>query len=70
MHCLPEFAQTHAHQVADATQPSHPLLPPSLPALSLSQHQGLFLRVVLPFPKAALIPMSKPREAGQVSLFS
>ena len=28
--------------VGDAFQPSHPLLPPSPPALSLSQHQGLF----------------------------
>ena len=41
LYCLPEFAQTHVHWVNDAIQPSH-LLPPSLPALSLSQHQGLF----------------------------
>ena len=40
-HQLPEFAQTHVHLVSDAIQPSHPLLSPS-PALSLSQHQGLF----------------------------
>ena len=39
---LPEFAQTHVHWVSDAIQPSHPLLSPSLPALNLSQHQGLF----------------------------
>ena len=32
----------HVHQVSDAIQPSHHLLPPSSPALSLSQHQGLF----------------------------
>ena len=38
----PEFAQTHVHRVGDATQPSHPLSPPSPPALYLSQHQGLF----------------------------
>ena len=37
-HQLPEFTQTHVHQVGDAIQPSHPLLPPfsswpqSLPA--------------------------------------
>ena len=37
-----EFIQTHAHQVSDATQPSHPLSSPSPPALSHSQHQGLF----------------------------
>ena len=38
----PEFAQTHAHWVGDSIQSSHPLLPPSLSAFSLSQHQGLF----------------------------
>ena len=37
-----EFAQTHVHLVSDAIQPSHPLSPPSLPALKLSQHHGLF----------------------------
>ena len=26
LHHLPQFAQTHVHQVCDATQPSHPLL--------------------------------------------
>ena len=30
------------HWVGDAIQPSHPLSPLSPPALSLSQHQGLF----------------------------
>ena len=34
LHCLPEFAQTHA------IQPSHPLSLPSPPALNLSQHQS------------------------------
>ena len=29
LHCIPEFAQTHVHWVSDASQPSHPLLPPS-----------------------------------------
>ena len=38
-HQLPEFTQTHIHQVGDAIQPSHPLLSPSPPALNLSQHQ-------------------------------
>ena len=41
-HQLPECTQTHVHQVGDAIQPSYPLLSPSLPALNLSQHQGLF----------------------------
>ena len=39
---LPEFTQTHVHRVSDAIQPSHPLSSPSTPALSLSQHPGLF----------------------------
>ena len=41
-HQLPESTQTHVHRVNDAIQPSHPLSSPSLPALNLSQHQGLF----------------------------
>ena len=32
-HQLPELAQTHVHRVSDAIQPSHPLLPPSPPAI-------------------------------------
>ena len=39
---LPEFTQTHVHWVGDAIQLSHPLSPPSPPALNLSRHQGLF----------------------------
>ena len=35
-HQLPEFTQTHVHQVDDAIQPSHPLLSPSPPAPNLS----------------------------------
>ena len=42
LHYRLEFAQTHIHWVDDAIQPSHPLLPPSPPALHLSQQQGLF----------------------------
>ena len=41
-HHLPEFTQTHVHQVGDAIQPSHPLSSPSPPTFSLSQHQRLF----------------------------
>ena len=40
-HQLLELAQTHAHRVGDAIQPSHPLSSPS-PAFSLSQHHSLF----------------------------
>ena len=41
-HYLAKFAQNHAHLVSDAFQPSHALLPPSLPALNLPWHHGLF----------------------------
>ena len=41
-HQLQELAQTHAHQVGDAIQPSLLLLSPSPPAFDFSQHQGLF----------------------------
>ena len=40
-HQLPEFTQTHVHQVGDAIQPSHPLSSPS-PTFNASQHKGLF----------------------------
>ena len=36
LHYLLEFAQTHAHWIDDAIQPSHPLLAPTPPALNLS----------------------------------
>ena len=42
LHYFPEFAQTHALWVDDAIPRSHPLSPPSPPALNFSQHQGLF----------------------------
>ena len=41
---LPELAQTHVHWVGDAIQSSHPLSPPSPPALNFSQYQGLCIR--------------------------
>ena len=40
-HQLPELAQTHAHWVGDAIQPSHLLSSPFPPAFNISQHQGL-----------------------------
>ena len=41
-HQLLELTQIHVRRVSDAIQPCHPLSSPSPPALSLSQHQGLF----------------------------
>ena len=40
-HQLPEFTQTHVHQVGVAIQPSHPLSSPSPPAPNPSQLQSL-----------------------------
>ena len=42
LHYLPEFAPTHVHQVSDAIQPFHLLLPSSSLAFHLSQRRGLF----------------------------
>ena len=39
LHCLPEFAETYVHWVSHAIQPSHLLLPPSLPSFNLSQQR-------------------------------
>ena len=44
-HQLPEFTQTHVHEVGDAIQPSHPLSSPFPPAPNPSRHQGLFQSV-------------------------
>ena len=44
-HHLPEFTQTHVHQVGDAIQPSHPLSSPFPLAPNPSQHQSLFQSV-------------------------
>ena len=41
-HQLPEFTQTHVHQVSDAIHLFHPLSSPSPPAPNPSQHQSLF----------------------------
>ena len=37
LHRLSEFTQINVHWVSDAIQPSHPLAPPYLPALNLTQ---------------------------------
>ena len=50
-HQLLESTQTHVHWVGDAIQPSHPLSPPSPPALSLSQHQGNESVLLIRWPK-------------------
>ena len=42
LHHLLELCQTHGRWAGNAIKPSHPLSSPFPPALSLSQHQGLF----------------------------
>ena len=58
LHYLLEFAQTHVHQVSGAMQTSHPLSPPSPPALNLSQHQGLFQWVSSSYQVAKVLDFS------------
>ena len=41
-HQLPEFTQTHVHQVSGAIQPSHPLSSPFPPVPNPAHHQSLF----------------------------
>ena len=41
-HQLPESTQNHVNRADDAIPPSHPLLSPSPPVPSPSQHQSLF----------------------------
>ena len=47
-HQLPEFTQTHIHQVSDAMQPSHPPSSPSPSAPNPSQHQRFSNESTLP----------------------
>ena len=54
LHHLLEFAQTHVHRVGDAIQP---LSPASPPALSISQHQGLFQWVNPPHQVAKVLEL-------------
>ena len=39
-HQLPEFTQTHVHQVGDAIQPSHPLSSPSPPSIKVFSNES------------------------------
>ena len=59
-HQLLEFIQIHDHCVDDAIQPSHPLSSPSPPALTLSQHQGLFQGVCSLHQLAKVLELQHP----------
>ena len=62
---LSEFTQTHVHRVNDDIQPSHPLSSPSPPALSLSQHQGLFQWVGSSHQVAKVLELQLQRQSFQ-----
>ena len=62
---LPECAETHVHWVGDAIQPSHPLSPPSLLALNLSQHQGLFQWVCSSYQVAKVLELQLQHQSFQ-----
>ena len=64
---LPEFTQTQVHWVVDAIQPSHPLSSPSLPALDLSQHQGLFQRVSSSHQVAKVLEFQLQHQSGLIT---
>ena len=82
LHYIPQFAESSVHWVSDAIQSSHSLLPSSLFALSLSQHQDIFQwdsslhQVVKVFwGSASVFPMNilgwiPLRLAGLISLLS
>ena len=53
LYYLPEFAQTHVHQVSDAIQPSHPLLP--------SSHSTLYLSLIRVFSNDFALHIRWPR---------
>ena len=74
LHYLLEFAQTYVHCVNDAIQTSHPLSPPSPPALSLFQHQGYFpsesvLRIKWPKYWSFSFSISPPSEYSRLISF-
>ena len=57
LHYLAEFAQNHVDWVGDVIQPSYPLLPPSLPAFNLFQHQGFFQWVAFLYQAAKVLEL-------------
>ena len=64
-HQLPEFMQTHIHQIGNAIQPSHPLSSPSPPAFNLSQHQGLLQWVSSSYQVAKVLEFQPQHQSFQ-----
>ena len=67
-HQLQELAQTHVHRVSGAIQPSHPLLPSSSIAFSLSKHQGLFQRVISSHQAARVLQLQLQHQSLQMNI--
>ena len=67
-HKLPESTQIHVHQVSNAIEPSYPLSSPSSPALSLSQHQGLFKWVSCSYQMAKVLEFQLQHQSLQWTL--
>ena len=65
LHYVSEFAQTHVHWVGGAIQPSHPLLPSSPPAFSLSQDQDLLQWVISLRQVAEILKLQLQHESFQ-----
>ena len=60
-----ELIQTHVHWVSDAIQRSHPLLSPSIHAVNLSHHQGLFQWVSSSHQVAKVLEFQLPHQSFQ-----
>ena len=64
-HQLSELTQTQVLQVADATQPSHPLSSQSPTTFSLSQHQGIFQWVSSSHPVTKVLELHLQNQSCQ-----
>ena len=62
-HQLPEFTQTHVHQVRDAIQPSHALSSSFPPAPNPSQHQNLLACSSVQFSHSVMSDSLRPHES-------
>ena len=60
-----ELAQTHVHWVSGDIQPSHPLLSPSPPVFSSSQHQDLFQEVSSSYQVAKVLELQLQHQSFQ-----
>ena len=62
-----KFAQVHVQCIGDGIQQSHPLTP-SPSALNLSQHQGLFQRVIYSHQMTKILELQLQHQSIQLVL--